>query len=180
MNQCGIGGCGNKHLARGLCIKHYNAWKRGSLKINAARTRRSTPIKCSVVDCERTAESRDLCNTHYERWRISGSTQDPIRRLESDHHGWVGDRAKYSTVHSRLNRHRGKASTHRCCQCPSLAESWAYDHADPSENFNERDQPFSTNLDHYLPMCWPCHNEFDRNQKLSQSAGASTISKDKN
>lgn len=61
--KCEIGGCDEKHLARGLCKPHYREWQRQN----------ATP--CSIEGCDDPAIARGWCHTHYKRWQVKG---DPL------------------------------------------------------------------------------------------------------
>ena len=61
---------------------------------------------------------------------------------------------------------RGMASAHQCsAQCGRMAVDWAYDHADAREQVGHDEQgrelPYSTDVQHYQPMCRSCHTLFD-------------------
>jgi hypothetical protein len=124
---------------------------------------------CCVENCTDKAHARNLCNRHYIRWRKHG---DPLRVDPSPQppvlHGsanpkWKGDNVKYSAVHNRLHRSRGKASEHLCQCCGNQAEDWAYDRSDPSEKVDQTTGfPYSVDPAHYMPLCKPCHWKFDR------------------
>lgn len=66
----------------------------------------------------------------------------------------------YATMHYRLQRHRGLAAAHSCAACGVAAQEWAYDRRDPDE-LQSRHGPYSTDMDHYQPMCVPCHKALD-------------------
>lgn len=73
---------------------------------------------------------------------------------------------KYKNVHRRLFANRGRAKEYRCQHCSGPASEWAYDHNDPNELYEDwmgrgHLAPFSTSLDHYIPLCSSCHKKFD-------------------
>ena len=79
---------------------------------------------------------------------------------------WKGDDVGYSGVHERLNRYRGHAQEHQCAHCGGPAVDWAYDHADPNEKVGVRhghELAYSTDPDHYIPLCRLCHSLYDDN-----------------
>lgn len=48
--------------------------------------------------------------------------------------------------------------------CPAVAEEWSYDHGDPDELAgldHGRELPYSLKIQHYQPLCTPCHRRFD-------------------
>lgn len=101
---------------------------------------------CRAEDCTTRARhsSHGLCTYH---WRITISGyKSPIN---------------YNGAHRRVYRAKGTASGHACICCGQQAQSWAYDHLDADELTGE-DGPYSTNPDHYHPLCWPCHNRMDK------------------
>lgn len=119
---------------------------------------------CTVDGCTAPHKGMGLCSTHYTRQKDFGDVhrakQMPARE---DHWKWAGDDISYGGVHSRLEYQRGKARTHTCRHCNGQAEQWAYDHDDPDEKIEtERGLRYSPDLDHYIPLCVPCHKQFDR------------------
>lgn len=67
--KCVEKGCNNlvgKYGARGMCQKHYNAW----------RNAHGTKGECSVPGCHKPALGIGLCDTHRYRLRING---DPTK-----------------------------------------------------------------------------------------------------
>lgn len=76
---------------------------------------------------------------------------------------WRKDDVGYGGAHGRVRADRGPASTHPCeLGCGRPAYHWSYDHADPDEL---RDDSlgvyYSTKVEHYRPLCVPCHKRFD-------------------
>lgn len=77
---------------------------------------------------------------------------------------------KYQSVHARLRRTRGPASSYRCAVCGQQAVDWSYSGTDPLEvaelpdpsPFPRRPRRYSLNPDHYAPLCLPCHHDRDR------------------
>lgn len=95
-----------------------------------------------------------------------GRTQCNACRDRSDELGpnWHGDDVEYMGLHGRLVAKRGKAVVHACEHCAGQAEEWAYDHTDPDEKRNRRgrdDGAYSLDIDRYMPLCVPCHRQFD-------------------
>lgn len=63
MTTCSVTGCSNRHSAKGLCLKHYQA----------ARVPKVGPV-CSVEGCNRTDTKTGLCGLHYQRFLKYGDT----------------------------------------------------------------------------------------------------------
>jgi site-specific recombinase XerD len=80
------------------------------------------------------------------------------RRSGADHHRWTETPSR-AAVHIRLRKARGKAADFPCVKCGQPAKEWAL------QNFvgtlPDPQGPYSTNLDDYAPMCWPCHRRWD-------------------
>lgn len=88
----------------------------------------------------------------------------------------------YERAHHRVKAIRGVARDHRCVDCGGKAEHWSFNNNPEPSGFKDEDAklyPFSMNPSDYDPRCVKCHSKFDNNQKLSQPAGASTVSKEK-
>lgn len=119
---------------------------------------------CTIDGCYSAHNARGLCNAHYARMKRHGSVDKRPRRDQrgSANPNYVGDRAAYTTVHSRLRSQRGPASRNPCKECGSQAEDWAYMYGCPNEKPSELG-PYSTDLSRYEPMCRPCHKIFDFN-----------------
>ena len=67
----------------------------------------------------------------------------------------------YETIHIYLKKRRGDPKEMECIRCGGEADEWAYDHKDSNESVSPRGYAYSQNLDHYDPMCRPCHRRFD-------------------
>lgn len=65
--------CDGTHLAKGMCAKHYQRWKKFG-DPNADHTRKRGV--CSIDGCESVTEAKGLCNKHYQRLRNFG---DPLQ-----------------------------------------------------------------------------------------------------
>lgn len=79
--RCSIEGCGNKHLSRGWCSKHYMRWYSTGTTDLLPRVRPDrTKRPCSVDGCSRPVWSREMCNMHYTRWNATGDPgpADPL------------------------------------------------------------------------------------------------------
>ncbi|MGV9748260.1 hypothetical protein ACWDTG_25640 [Rhodococcus zopfii] len=119
---------------------------------------------CRIDGCNKLTHTR-ICSTHASRFYKHGDPHVVLPpRSGEDNPMWVGDDASYVGMHARVHRQRGKASDHTCTFCGGDARTWAYDHECPNEKWGEAGKytvPYSTDLDHYIPLCSPCHSRFD-------------------
>lgn len=151
-----------------MCNMHYQRWRRHGTTARLdrseykprARKPRPDPVPCAVDDCDRVADipSRGWCRMHYLRWHRHG---DPLARPARP--------PSYDSTHAKLRRDRGPAKDHPCAEgCGSQAEHWSYDGRDPDEKWTPwrdgsgRLMPYSTNLEHYHPVCVKCHYRINR------------------
>lgn len=152
--------------ARGYCPLHYQRIRRGApIEGRGCLTCGTTIVKgkfcsepckprCSVEDCSEPVRKRGWCSAHYTHWRRTGDPATPFRWK------WNSDDVTYSAVHERLRRRQ--PSQYVCRHCGNTAQQWAYDHEDPNE---KRDTltglVYSTDGEHYMPLCASCHKRFD-------------------
>ncbi|AYR03149.1 HNH endonuclease [Gordonia phage Octobien14] len=146
----------------------------GGLEAVTART-------CTIEGCDRKHKAKGYCKLHYDRDWLRGSTDDRPRRQNlpgANNPGWKGSNITYGSAHSRVTRHRGKASSHTC-ECGTQASDWAYNLSDPDElatKESDRSAPtgtrYSANPDHYTPMCRPCHRRFDAQEAQKEAEAA--------
>lgn len=174
--RCSVGGCDAKHLARGYCKVHYQRWITSGDPGPAHLLKVTNQSQCSVANCDRAARSRHLCAKHYKRWQVFGEAGiERISERDSSH------TVSYRGAHRRVEAAFGSARLHTCVECGDTASEWSYDHKDPEEVLDGRGIPYSIIPEFYKPMCISCHRNFDlahikeSSQKLSQSAGASSI-----
>jgi hypothetical protein len=130
---------------------------------------RKFPPTCTIDGCQKPHASRGWCAMHLTRWKRHG---DPLTvhkvGLPAGHTrpDLRADVPGYSALHKRIRKDKGSATLHTCITCGGQATEWAYDHADPAEHTStERGSigfPYSTDLDHYVPMCRPCHRSSDK------------------
>lgn len=83
----------------------------------------------------------------------------------------------YEQVHAGLLYVRGSATDLPCIRCGDTSKNhqWAYQHNAGEQELREGDSPYSENLlEHYAPMCRPCHNWLDgpRDGRYSKSMEA--------
>lgn len=110
---------------------------------------------CSVPDCGKPPSARGWCDTHYSRWRRRGDPLAPHGNLVSD------DALTYRAAHKRLDRVRGKASSHACVDCGGQAAQWSYVGGQPDERRSPKGFPYSANPEAYVPRCVSCHKRLD-------------------
>lgn len=178
--KCDIEGCDRPVFvkSRGWCRTHYHRWHRhGDPLIDTVR-KPHIPKPCSIEGCDEPSMCRSWCNAHYQRWYKFG---DPLTfkgpQRGAERYNWLGDDAGYMQAHDRVRRSRGKASEHPCQHCMKPAEQWAYDHADPDERseiqVDRGGEPstltYSLDLEHYVPLCIPCHLRFDHSTNRTAS-----------
>lgn len=163
---CKIDGCDRPARARGWCTGHYERFRKSG-DAGPAELQRKVPQSgvCEVYGCDNRPTARNLCKLHWQRWYRNGDPEIvlPTVRVGADHALWT-DVPKYSAVHRRLRSYRGPAKGFACVDCGRQAEQWAYDHADPEEMADQVGGsvvPYSLDMDHYQPMCIPCHKRFD-------------------
>lgn len=125
--------------------------------------------ECAAEGCDREAKTRGLCTLHYGRLRSNGTLNAAPSKAGAWNGMWKGDTASYFAIHQRLKVTRGKASDHSCSECGNRARHWAYDNADPFEREDDGGR-YSTNLNHYRPMCVSCHRKFDFNHSKKKAA----------
>lgn len=66
---CQVNGCGNKHLARGYCGKHYQQiWKAGLPPLQPKYDK-----NCQVDGCREDQYTRGYCNRHYRQIKTHGA-----------------------------------------------------------------------------------------------------------
>lgn len=124
------------------------------------------PGPCAIDGCNKPTIDR-ICSMHQGRIARHGDpsvVKEPRRLFGAANASWRGDEVGYDGAHTRVKRLKGSASGHDCSECGGIAAHWAYDHADPSERVARRGAylvPYSTEPDHYIPLCVPCHKALD-------------------
>jgi hypothetical protein len=71
------------------------------------------------------------------------------------------DLVGYGGAHWRVRAVHGRAVEQECRHCGRAASHWAYDNADPAEQRHSDGRRYSSNPDHYLPLCVSCHKKHD-------------------
>lgn len=166
---CTVDGCDREiqNKKRGLCKRHYLRWFRHGDPTAGRTLRQAQPEDglCTIDGCERPAHARGWCGTHYVRWRMHGDPNyvkySNTGKFGPEHPAWAGDDCGIQGVHGRVFRERGRAKDHFCANCGEPAKEWAYDHQDPNEKISPGGYPYSLDIDHYEPLCWPCHRRMD-------------------
>ena len=80
---CSVPGCDGKHMARGLCSKHYEQRRRAERRQSAppaapkpkAAPKPRAKRLCAVPGCGRPHRARGWCNLHWRRFLATG---DPL------------------------------------------------------------------------------------------------------
>jgi hypothetical protein len=153
---CSIDGCEKPVHGHGWCGMHYRRWSRWGDPNSVQQHHNQQRLPCSVEDCSRLAVAHTWCATHYERWRHHGDITIVLKGGPP----FRGDAISYFGAHMRVRTIRGSASRY-ICTCGLPAEDWAYDHQDPNAK-TDIVGTYSTNPDHYVPLCRKCHRQFDR------------------
>lgn len=69
---------------------------------------------------------------------------------------------EYWQAHQAVKAIHGSASLHDCAFCSGDAKDWAYNHRDPNAKIARFNGcSYSTDPAYYIPLCRPCHLEFD-------------------
>jgi hypothetical protein len=152
---CSIPDCDRPVKCRALCAGHYSRLlRKGTTGSAELWDRQRKP--CVIDGCDRLARAYSLCTGHRSR-AGRGDLRPDVP---------LGVRAPltYSGVHQLVSRTLGPASDHLCIDCLGPANEWAYDGADPDEVVHEG-RRFSRDVQHYMPMCIPCHRRFDQTNR---------------
>lgn len=116
-------------------------------------------MTCGWLGCARPYIACGYCDKHYKQARREGL---PMVRLRSPRRPNT-----YAAVHNRLTRIKGPARQRECSSCGKPAATWAYDHSDPEELLEVRQEPrhgvmpYSLDLERYVPLCYSCHRRLD-------------------
>lgn len=86
----------------------------------------------------------------------------------------------YAAVHARINVGLGPARVYMC-DCGKRAAEWAYDGLDEDQHYGRTAYGsmvfYSSNLDHYKPMCIPCHRKLDSDRRKGEVRTRDIMSK---
>jgi hypothetical protein len=102
-----------------------------------------------------------MCTKHFTRARRHGDPTHVTPTTGEFNNFWHGDDIGFGAAHDRVTSQRGRAADQLCVNCGQPARHWAYDHLDPEEKRADKLGPYSTKVEHYQPMCVPCHKRFD-------------------
>ena len=153
------------------------------IDISGQRFGRLIAIKCvgrkntfAIWKCQCTCGNEAVVRSSHLR---SGNTQscgclqkETASKCATLNHGdwgisnsnYRGHNVSYSGAHARVRRLYGPASEYECDFCNEPAEDWSLIHgkATHEEWLRGNWRSFSTNPDHYIPLCNPCHGEYDK------------------
>lgn len=95
-----------------------------------------------------------------------------MNRVDVRRGRWVKCAVGYAGAHYRVKSVKGRAKDHRCAECGTWAEEWAYIGGDPEE-LAELRRPkgvprviaYSVHPEYYRPLCKPCHARVDAGTK---------------
>lgn len=98
-----------------------------------------------------TKEARD-------KIRIASLSRDNTNRIKAlprgeKHHGWKQE-PNVLTLHKRIHRRFGKASSHSCVDCGLKAKDWSLE-----------GKEYSDKVEDYRPRCRKCHIKKDGNSR---------------
>lgn len=159
---CAVETCDRPVRKREWCDAHYCRWKRhGDLRAEVPLRR---PFACKVDGCDGPYGGLGYCEKHYQRIRRRGTLElaVPVILAGPEHPSWKGDRVTYDSAHGRVQSRNGLADQYLCINCGGGAQEWAYDHSDPAvQTCPTTGQLYSTNPDHYVPLCRSCHRRID-------------------
>lgn len=176
---CSVDGCDRPHRSKGWCNAHYSRVLRNGVPGGLIPAKVEFGEFCHVPECEKPRRRGERhCSMHTTRLRKHGDVNAVhIWGPGSKSQRWQGDDVTYHSAHSRVRRLRGRASEHSCANCGSTAADWAYDHEDEFEKVGTSRTGrtvatvrYSTDPNHYIPMCKSCHISFDNADRKSRKA----------
>mgnify|MGYP000269992262 CR=1 FL=1 len=172
--KCEVDGCDRKSETRRYCSFHYGRYRKTgdpgqAMPEKVWQASRRKP--CLASDCDRLGRTNGYCGLHIQRVRQHGSPDVVLPKAGGI---YLGDDAGYLAAHDRVRKAYGLASSHSCQHCGGRASDWAYDHNDTGEKTGTHGRAsalaYSTNPDHYLPLCRSCHIVFDGPSRLPRQA----------
>lgn len=152
MKICTVEGCTRPVHAQSMCKAHYQRWRRHEDVTADQPVRKAQPRisdTCSVDGCDRAIHAKGLCQTHYRRQLKHGVPLAGRLIAEPVIH-------TYNAAHRWVTQVNGPANIHSCVGCGQSAEQWTYDNGDPEEMLDKRGSRYSTDPNHYQPMCLSC------------------------
>lgn len=168
-STCAVSECLRESYKRNYCNMHYIRLRRTGNLGPTGTVINTQGAACTVQDCDRSTIAKGLCRLHYNRLAISGKLDAAPSKAGAWNGRWKGDSASYFAIHQRLKSTRGQASKYECSECGGRARHWAYDNADPHEKQDDGGR-FSTDPNHYRPMCVSCHRKFDFTHAKKEAA----------
>lgn len=120
-----------------------------------------TARTCSVDGCEKDARKLGtICAMHNSRLHRHGDASTVLPGTRG--HARLAA-VSYPSAHRAIERARGKARDYCCAgNCGGRAAHWAYDGADVDEVRDGRGRVYSTDVEHYFPLCAREHVWYDR------------------
>jgi hypothetical protein len=169
---CTIPGCtqpSRRRTGGAPCIAHATRIRRNGHPGSPQIAIKGQPKKpCTVFGCAGLITANNMCDKHNQRTARTGDPTiltGPLTGTANP--AYKGDQVGYGAAHDRVRRAKGRAADYPCVTCGNPARHWAYNHQDPNEKPPTRSAggrelgPYSTNPDHYQPMCVPCHHILD-------------------
>lgn len=74
-STCSVEHCELKHLAKGMCSKHYTRLLRHGSTSDDALIRTPNIGECSIAGCEQPMRKRSWCSAHYSQWVQTGEAK---------------------------------------------------------------------------------------------------------
>lgn len=169
--KCAIPGCGKPIKRCGLCYGHYmKQWRYGTPtpKFGPRWTDTRGQRFGTLVVADRVGPKwRCVCDCGETRIVSAGDLNRTGDRSTCGVAGkHLDPRPTYEVAHERVRAAKGSASLYECVDCGNPALHWSYDRNDPNELFGGLNRsanlmPYSTDPNHYVPRCVPCHKRFD-------------------
>lgn len=146
--KCSI--CGDKHYAKGYCVKHYVIFKRTG---SPQTIRFSNKNKlCKIKHCNKFAHVKELCMMHYQRWRWHKSFDFQSTKGKRNVN-WKGGIAEYPNHYlMKKNRLIILLNNPKCEICEKPATE--VHHRDFTKN--------NHNLSNLMAICRKCNLNFHR------------------
>ena len=111
-------------------------------------------LKISISGKGRIAWNKGLINLD----KASDETKAKMSKAHSNekHHGWKGDDAGYSALHSWVARKKGPAKDYKCSECESIEHL----------QWSNKDHKYRRVLGDWRVLCASCHRKYDFNNNL--------------
>lgn len=109
------------------------------------------------------------CKACFKQYRIDNIAKRRV--YTKDYYGRGGrggtphtPTPSYHGMHARIKGTKGSASNYACAKCGEKARDWSYNHGCAGEVKGDTHQPYCYHINHYEPLCKPCHVHKDRLQ----------------